>query len=331
MNINKFTQKSIEAIQLCEKLANDYGNSEIDQEHLALSLVSIDESLIAGLIERMGIDVNSYRSGLEALVNKKVKVSGNFQVGVSKVLNQVLTGAEDEAKAMGDAYVSVEHLFLRLIKEATGDLKSFFKQYGINRESFLKVLSQVRGKEIGCSCLDVTCSASYTELPFTTMNYIRDVCEERGIKTVILEGHYIYKNTNPFYIDFFGTHGIDVLFRCGVETFDEKIREDFLHKGLPGVSPKELAQHYQWINLMFGMEGQTLDRLKKDIETGLEYFERINLSIYTTVPGGPARDNEAIKEFYNGKLYRKLLEDPRVDIFDEWDEDNGHNVGHDID
>ncbi|MBR3484337.1 MAG: ATP-dependent chaperone ClpB, partial [Lachnospiraceae bacterium] len=106
-----------------------------------------DESLIAGLIERMGIDINSYRSGLTALVNKKVKVSGNFQVGVSKVLNQVLTGAEDEAKAMGDSYVSVEHLFLRLIKEATGDLKAYFKQYGINRESFLKVLSQVRGNQ----------------------------------------------------------------------------------------------------------------------------------------------------------------------------------------
>ncbi|MBO4782368.1 MAG: AAA family ATPase, partial [Lachnospiraceae bacterium] len=147
MNINKFTQKSVEAIQLCEKLAYDYGNSEVDQEHLALALVSIDESLIAGLIERMGIDFKSYKSGLETLLNKKVKVSGNVQVGVSKVLNQVLTGAEDEAKAMGDAYVSVEHLFLRLIKEATGDLKSFFKQYGINRESFLKVLSQVRGNQ----------------------------------------------------------------------------------------------------------------------------------------------------------------------------------------
>ena len=147
MNINKFTQKSVEAIQLCEKLAYDYGNSEVDQEHLALALVSIDESLIAGLIERMGIDFKSYKSGLESLLNKKVKVSGNVQVGVSKVLNQVLTGAEDEAKAMGDAYVSVEHLFLRLIKEATGDLKSFFKQYGINRESFLKVLSQVRGNQ----------------------------------------------------------------------------------------------------------------------------------------------------------------------------------------
>ena len=147
MNINKFTQKSVETIQLCEKLALDYGNSEVDQEHLAVALVSIDESLIAGLIERMGIDLNSYKSGLERLLSKKVKVSGNIQVGITNVLNKVLTGAEDEAKAMGDSYVSVEHLFLRLIKEATGDLKNYFKQYGINRESFLKVLSQVRGNQ----------------------------------------------------------------------------------------------------------------------------------------------------------------------------------------
>ncbi|MBR5180157.1 MAG: type VI secretion system ATPase TssH, partial [Lachnospiraceae bacterium] len=147
MNINKFTQKSIETIQLCEKLANDYGNSEVDQEHLAYALVSIDESLIAGLIERMGIDLKSYKAGLESLLAKKVKVTGNFQVGVSKVLNKVLTDAEDEAKAMGDSYVSVEHLFLRLIKEATGELKSLFKQFGINRESFLQVLSQVRGNQ----------------------------------------------------------------------------------------------------------------------------------------------------------------------------------------
>ena len=82
---------------------------------------------------------------------------------------------------------------------------------------------------------------------------------------------------------------------------------------------------------MFGMEGQSLDQLKKDIETGLEHFQRINLSIYTTVPGGPARNVSAIKDFYNGKFYQELLANPRVDVFDEWDEDNGHNVGHDID
>ncbi|MBR4342681.1 MAG: ATP-dependent chaperone ClpB [Lachnospiraceae bacterium] len=147
MNINKFTQKSVEAIQLSEKLAYDYGNSEIDQEHLAMALVSIDESLIAGLIERMGINLNAYRYGIETLLNKKVKITGNATVTISKVMNQVLTGAEDEAKAMGDSYVSVEHLFLRLIRESTGDLKKFFKENGINRESFLQILSQVRGNQ----------------------------------------------------------------------------------------------------------------------------------------------------------------------------------------
>ncbi|SEL01224.1 hypothetical protein SAMN04487770_10538 [Butyrivibrio sp. ob235] len=193
-----------------------------------------------------------------------------------------------------------------------------------------KVLKQVRGKDIGSSCLDVTCSASYTELPFTTMNYIRETCAEKDIKTVILEGHYIYRDSNPFFVDFFKAYDIDVLFRCGVETFDEKLREDYLHKGLPGVTPEGLSEHYQWINLMYGMQGQTIDQLKKDIEIGLAHFKRINLSIFTTVPGGPLRDVAAITDFYSSDFYKELLDNPRIDIFDEWDEGNDHNVGHDI-
>ena len=129
-----------------------------------------------------------------------------------------------------------------------------------------KVLAQVKGTEVGATVLEVTCSASYTELPFTTINYIRETCRDKGIKTVILEGHYIYRESNVLFIDFFGQYGIDVAFRCGVETFDEHIREDILHKGLPGVTPEQIAQHFQWINIMFGMEGQTIEQLKKDIE-----------------------------------------------------------------
>ncbi|WP_049945949.1 hypothetical protein [Butyrivibrio sp. LC3010] len=193
-----------------------------------------------------------------------------------------------------------------------------------------KVLSQVRGIETGSSCLDVTCSASYTELPFTTMNYIRNTCVEKGIKTVILEGHYIFRDSNKFYVDFFKACNIDVLFRCGVETFDENIRETILHKGLPNVTPEDIAQHYQWINLMFGMNGQTFDQLRKDIEIGLKYFERINLSIYTSVKGGPSRDVNSITEFYGSDYYKELSANPRIDIFDEWDDNNDHNVGHDI-
>ena len=193
-----------------------------------------------------------------------------------------------------------------------------------------KVLAEVKGVEIGASCLDVTCSASYTELPFTTMNYIRETCEAKSIKTVILEGHYIFRNSNEYYIDFFRQRGIDVMFRCGVETFDEHIREDILHKGIPHVSPEDLSRYFQWINIMYGMEGQTVKQLKTDIEIGLKHFKRINLSIYTSVPDGPQRDSEGIKAFYDSEFYRELMADPRVDIFDEWDDSNSHNVGHDI-
>lgn len=193
-----------------------------------------------------------------------------------------------------------------------------------------KVLSQVRGTETGASCLDVTCSASYTELPFTTMNYIRETCIAKGIKTVILEGHYIYRDSNRYFTDFFGSHDINVIFRCGVETFDENIREGLLRKGLPGVTPTELAKYFDWINIMYGMDCQSFEQLQKDIEIGLEHFKRINLSIYTSIPNGPGRDDEAISAFYNSDLYRELKKNPRIDIFDEWDENNDHNVGHDI-
>ena len=193
-----------------------------------------------------------------------------------------------------------------------------------------KVLAQVKGTEVGSTVLEVTCSASYTELPFTTINYIRETCRDKGIKTVILEGHYIYRDANRFFTEFFEQDGIDTVFRCGVETFDEHIREEILHKGLPGVTPEQIAQYFQWINIMFGMEGQTIEQLKKDIEIGLEYFDRVNLSIYTTVKNGPERDVKAIEEFYNSDFYRELKANPAIDIYDEWDEGNEHKVGHDI-
>ena len=192
-----------------------------------------------------------------------------------------------------------------------------------------KVLAKVKGAEIGIDTLDVTCSASYTELPFTTLNYIRETCKDKGIKTVILEGHYIFRDSNKFFVDFFNSYGIEVMFRCGVETFDEHIREDVLRKGLPGVTPEDIAQHYQWINLMYGMEGQSIEQLKKDIETGMQFFERVNLSIYTTVKGGPERDEAGIRKFYDSEYYRGLMKNPYIDIFDEWDECNDHKVGHD--
>ena len=144
MNINKFTQKSIEAVNQCEKIAYDHGHQEIDQEHFLYSLLTIDDSLIASLLEKMGINKETSLSQVQELLNKKPKVSGG-QVYMSNDLNQVLLHGEDEMKAMKDEYVSVEHLFLAMIKHPNKAVKELFRAYGITRDRFLQVLSQIRG------------------------------------------------------------------------------------------------------------------------------------------------------------------------------------------
>ncbi len=146
MNINKFTQKSMEAVQQCEKLAYEYGNQEIDQEHLLYSLLTIDESLILKLIDKMEINKDSFLSQSQSLLEKKPKVSGG-QVYISNDLNKVLISAEDELKPMKDEYVSVEHLFLALLKHPNKAIKELFRGYGITRERFLQALSTVRGNQ----------------------------------------------------------------------------------------------------------------------------------------------------------------------------------------
>lgn len=147
MNINKFTQKSIEAVNQCEKIAYDYGNQEIDQEHFLYGLLTIEDSLIANLIEKMGIDKDTFIQNIETLLSQKTKVSGNVQLYISSDLNKVLINAEDEAKRMGDAYVSVEHLMLAMIAAPNKGIKQLFKTYGINRETFLSALATVRGNQ----------------------------------------------------------------------------------------------------------------------------------------------------------------------------------------
>ena len=144
MNINKFTQKSIEAVNQCEKIAYDHGHQEIDQEHFLYSLLTIDDSLLASLLEKMGINKETFLSQVQELLNKKPKVSGG-QVYMSNDLNQVLLHGEDEMKAMKDEYVSVEHLFLAMIKHPNKAVKELFRAYGITRNRFLQVLSQIRG------------------------------------------------------------------------------------------------------------------------------------------------------------------------------------------
>ena len=148
MNINKFTQKSMQAVQDCEKLAYQYGNQEIDQEHLIVALLHQENSLFAKLITKMDIQLEYFENRAVQTLEKKVKVfGGNGQLYVSNALNKVLVSAEDEAKAMGDEYVSVEHLVLSLIRYPNNDVKELFREFGITRERFLQVLSTIRGNQ----------------------------------------------------------------------------------------------------------------------------------------------------------------------------------------
>ena len=147
MNIQKFTQKSIEAVNDCEKLAYDYGNQEIEQEHLLLALLEQEDGLIPKLIEKMEIDLHHFTENARRHLEARTKVSGAGQLYVGKDLNNVLIHAEDIAKSMGDEYVSVEHLFLCLLKYPNKAMKELIKEYGLTKDRFLTALSTVRGNQ----------------------------------------------------------------------------------------------------------------------------------------------------------------------------------------
>ena len=147
MNIQKFTQKSVEAINECEKLAYEYGNQEIEQEHLLVALLQQEQGLIPKQIEKMEISLEHMMQNAITKLNARTKVSGNGQLYVGKDLNNVLIHAEDEAKKMGDEYVSVEHLFLSLIRYPNAAIKDLLREYGLTRERFLEALSMVRGTQ----------------------------------------------------------------------------------------------------------------------------------------------------------------------------------------
>ncbi len=146
MNISRFTQKSMEIVNNLEKTAYDFGNQELAQEHLLYNMLTVDDSLIVSLLKKMDIDPVVFQAQVEGLINKRPKVEGG-QIYVGNDLNKVLIYAENEAKAMGDEYISVEHLFLSMLRKASPEIKKLFKEFNIDRERFLQALSQVRGNQ----------------------------------------------------------------------------------------------------------------------------------------------------------------------------------------
>ncbi|MBP5254168.1 MAG: type VI secretion system ATPase TssH, partial [Lachnospiraceae bacterium] len=144
MNIQKFTQKSVEALQASEKTAHEYGHQAIDQQHFLYALLTQEDSLLSKLLVKMEIDAPYFRGAVEKILNKMPKVQGG-QSYITQALNDILLNAEDEAKAMGDAYVSVEHFVLAMIRKPNKELASLFHEFGITRERFLQALATVRG------------------------------------------------------------------------------------------------------------------------------------------------------------------------------------------
>lgn len=147
MDAEKFTKKSLEVIENCSKLAYEYNNQEIDQEHLLLSMITVEDCLIAKLIEKMGIDLSGFTGECERAVAYRPKVTGSSDVYMSREFTMTLMDAENESKQMGDSYISVEHIFLAMIRKANKTVRGIFQKYGITRDAFLKVLVTVRGNQ----------------------------------------------------------------------------------------------------------------------------------------------------------------------------------------
>ena len=147
MNAEKFTKKSLEVIENCSKLAYEYNNQEIDQEHLLLSMVTTEDCLISKMIEKMGMDLNTFTADCERAVAYRPKVTGTSDVYMSREFTMTLMDAENESKQMGDSYISVEHIFLAMIKKANKTVRGIFQKYNITRDGFLKVLVTVRGNQ----------------------------------------------------------------------------------------------------------------------------------------------------------------------------------------
>lgn len=178
------------------------------------------------------------------------------------------------------------------------------------------VLRNVQGKLIGVNKLQVIDSASFAELPFSTVHEIREICTLHGINKVIFEGHWMYRDCIRDFRGFFGNRRIETEFICGVETFDYDYREKVLCKGMSSVFPQQIATYFERVNLLYGMPGQTIEMLERDIELGSWFFSKIGLNLFTNNSTPIERQQNLIEEFYNSNLFGKCVRDPRVEIID---------------
>lgn len=275
MNINKFTRKSIEVVNMLEKAAYDNGNQEIRQEHLLYCLMTVEESLIAGLIEKMEINKAAFLHSIEACISKNPKVSGGNPY-VSNELNKVLVEGQSEAATMGDEYVSVEHLFLSMLRYPSKEIKELFAEYGINRERFLGVLSQVRGNQ---RVVSDNPENTYDTLSKYAINLV-ERAKDNKLDPVI---------------------GRDDEIRNVIRILSRKTKNNPVLIGEPGVGKTAVA------------EGLAMRIVKKDVPDGLKDKEIYSLDMGSLVAGAKYRGE--FEERLKAVLDEVKASDGRIILF----------------
>jgi len=191
-----------------------------------------------------------------------------------------------------------------------------------------EVLSKVRGKEIALDTLQVICSASFAELPIDTLLDIITTALEKGIKTIIFEGHWIYRKTIATIRNLFDKYHLNTMYIIGVETFNIEKRELIFNKGMGKVTAPQISEYFQWANLMFGMIGQTIDELIEDVELGLTFMKRLNICMFVPNSTNTIRDDKLIQAFYLSSFYQKIKDNPNIEILDELKEDAIDHLNH---
>nr|DAL87309.1 MAG TPA: putative Fe-S oxidoreductase [Caudoviricetes sp.] len=186
------------------------------------------------------------------------------------------------------------------------------ENYELNKPVLDKITGQFQKAQI-------ICSGSFAELDPKTLNYIHEVAVEKHLTTIIFEGHYMHRKYIKYMRLIFT--GINLEFIVGGETFNLTDRERVLHKGMGVATAKDVSKYFNRTNLLFGWRGQTMDSFKRDIELGLQYFDRICINVFTPNTTPMERDNELVSEFYNSQLFKKLMNNPRVRIIDDLNRD----------